>query len=77
MEASVLLTRAQVTAYRFDHLVPDPAAGPNDKRKTFMDAYDLRGEFAPSQQTEGVNRVHTYVAYHFQRPPSQTLTFVW
>ena len=51
MEASVLLTRAQVTAYRFDHIVPDPAAGPNDKRDTYMEAYDARGDFAPSQQT--------------------------
>ena len=74
IEARVLLTRAQVTAYRFDHLVPDPAAGPNDKRETYMEAYDVRGDFAPSHQTEGVNRVHTYVAYHFQRPPSQTHT---
>ena len=73
-EVSVLLTRAQVTAYKFDHIVPDPAARHGDKRESYMEAYDDRGEFAPSHYTEGPNRVHWYVSYHFQRAPTPTQT---
>ena len=73
-EVSVLLTRAQVTAYRFDHIVPDPAARHGDKRESYMEAFDDRGEYAPSHYTEGPNRVHWYVSYHFQRPPTPTHT---